>query len=122
MKTTKNQNNNRTNNTIKTLQEAIKIITETLQQSDSRLFINNIMCLALKDFERDVIFHAKDNEKRSIAVDVSNVFADFIIDRFAMVGLASPATGDATISECNNLINYINGSSDGTDSLDETEE
>ena len=96
--------------TIDALQEAMQSMAQKLNRLDSSLFLNNVLCLALQDFER-LVLQGDDNERRDMAIFTCNTFLDYILDRLAAIGLCSSATGDMTMHECQNLIRRINGSS-----------
>ena len=102
----------------KELKEAIKFLSEKLGKSESNLLLNNLLCIALQDFEH-IVRKADNNDRRAMTIFACNTFLDYILDRLGAVGLCSCATDDMTLHECNNLVNRINrGSShDNSDSL-----
>lgn len=91
----------------KTRKERLEALQDGVKNAGP-LLVNNILCLLHSDFHKNVLLKIKDDEKRGIATETSDVFIDFILDRLAAISLASPATQDVTESECRNLVSSCN--------------
>lgn len=89
------------------MKEKIGIIAHAAKKAGI-LTINNILCIILQDFERDVLHKTENKDNRGLSYHVSNVFLDYILDRFGALGICSPATDDMTEHECNNLQKILN--------------